>query len=112
MVFLLISSSCLLPSLSRNMVLLHFQVGSEGKKESTLDKLLRFVTSPWLFFVFLLYHRPAIVHLNTSLERKSFWRDLVYLFVAKMLGIKVIIKCMVAPFPRFFPLVMVFLHGC
>lgn len=89
-------------SLSRNMELLHFQVGSEGKQEATLEKLLRFLTSPWLFFVFLLRHRPAIVHINTSLEPKSYWRDLVYLFVAKMLGHKVIYQVHGGALPQAF----------
>lgn len=77
-------------SLSQDMTLLHFQVGSEGRHESALDKAIRFVTSPLLFLIFLVRHRPAIVHLNTSLEPKSYWRDVAYLFVARMLGRKII----------------------
>lgn len=76
--------------LSKNFTLLHFQVGSEGRKENIPQKLVRFFISPFAFAVFLLRHRPDIVHLNTSLEPKSYWRDIAYLLVARLLGRKVV----------------------
>ena len=76
--------------LSKNFTLLHFQVGSEGRKENIPQKLVRFFISPFAFGVFLLRHRPDIVHLNTSLEPKSYWRDIAYLLVARLLGRKVV----------------------
>lgn len=77
-------------SLAKQVELLHFQVGSEGRKEGRVAKLIRFVTSPIAFAVFLLRHRPDIVHLNSSLEPKSYWRDIAYLLVARLLGRKVV----------------------
>lgn len=77
-------------SLANKVTLLHFQVGSEGRKESALQKLLRFITGPFLFAAFLLKHRPQVVHLNSSLEPKSYWRDIAYLVAAKVLGRKVV----------------------
>lgn len=77
-------------SLAKQVELLHFQVGSEGRKEGRVAKLMRFVTSPIAFSVFLLRHRPDIVHLNSSLEPKSYWRDIAYLLVARLLGRKVV----------------------
>ena len=76
--------------LSRNFELLHFQVGSEGRKENLLQKTVRFLISPIVFAGFLLRHRPDIVHLNSSLEPKSYWRDTAYLLVARTLGRKVV----------------------
>ncbi len=76
--------------LANQVRLLHFQVGSEGRRENSVQKLARFVWSPLSFAVFLLRHRPQIVHLNTSLEPKSYWRDIAYLLVARILGRKVV----------------------
>lgn len=70
--------------------LLHFQVGSEGRQENGFQKLSRFAFSPLAFLSFLIRQRPAIVHLNTSLEPKSYWRDIAYLLVARLLARKVV----------------------
>jgi len=77
-------------SLAGDHRLLHFQVGSEGRNESRLHKLARFAFSPLQFGAALLRHRPAIVHVNTSMEQKSYWRDVVYLLIAKGLGRRVL----------------------
>ncbi len=71
--------------LARDFELVHFQVGSEGRSENAWQKLARFAFSPLAFFFFLLRQGRAIVHLNSSLEQKSYWRDLAYLFAAKLL---------------------------
>lgn len=71
--------------------LLHFQVGSEGRKaESGLQKLFRLAWGPVAFAGFCLRHWPDLVHLNPSLDPKSYWRDLVYLAIARLLRRKVI----------------------
>lgn len=71
--------------------LLHFQVGSEGRAaESGARKLARLAWSPFAFAWFCLRERPDIVHLNTSLEPKSYWRDIAFLAVAKLLGRKIL----------------------
>lgn len=77
-------------SLFGDVDLLHFVVGSEGRRESALQKLGRFAVSPIAFAAYLLRHRPGIVHLNSSLEPKSYWRDIAYLVVARLLGRKVV----------------------
>lgn len=69
--------------LSRKFELLHFQVGSEGRAEGTLQRFFRFVFSPLQLAVFLIRHKPDIVHINTSMNKKAFWRDLMYLLVAR-----------------------------
>lgn len=76
--------------LAKRFQLLHFQVGSEGRKESRLERLARLSLSPVQLAGYLLRQRPAIVHLNTSMDPKAYWRDLAYLLVAKALSCKVV----------------------
>jgi len=75
-------------SLANDFSLRHFLVGREGRVESGLARLFRFVFSPLILAWYLLKTRPDIVHLNTSINRKAFWRDLSYLFVARSLRFK------------------------
>lgn len=77
-------------SLSTDYDFYHFQVGSEGRKEGRIQRLARFLLSPIELAWLLIRKRPQIVHINTSMDRKAFWRDFVYLFVAKTLGFKVL----------------------
>jgi glycosyltransferase involved in cell wall biosynthesis len=71
--------------LGRSYHLSQFQVGSEGRAEGRFGPLWRALTSPFEFATRLVRDRPSIVHINTSLEPKSYWRDLAYLAVAKLL---------------------------
>lgn len=77
-------------SLNHEYQLIHFKVGSEGTREHSSDKLIRLLWSPILLTTKLIVLRPALVHLNTSMVTKSFWRDAVYLMVAKLFGRKVV----------------------
>ena len=77
-------------SLAQKFQLLHFQVGAEGRKETAWRRLGRLVLSPLQLAAYLWRERPAIVHLNTSMDRKAYWRDLAYLLVAKALRRKVV----------------------
>ncbi|HML96709.1 MAG TPA: glycosyltransferase family 4 protein [Thermodesulfobacteriota bacterium] len=70
--------------------MLHFQVGSEGRRESFVDRLLRYAVSPYQFWSFLRRNRPTIVHINTAMVPKAYWRDLAYVAVSKSVGSKVI----------------------
>ena len=72
--------------LARDYELLHFQVGSEGRQESALQKLMRFTLSPFQLMVFLVRTGAEVVHLNASLDQKAYWRDLVYATVARALS--------------------------
>ena len=77
-------------ALAGEFKLIHFQVGSEGRQENTLQKLQRFVFSPLALAISIVKSKPDIVHLNTSLESKAFWRDAAYLIVARFLRKKVV----------------------
>jgi glycosyltransferase involved in cell wall biosynthesis len=72
--------------------LAHFQVGSEGRDESPLDKLARFAASPLQLAAAVLRHDARIVHINCSLNAKAWWRDLAYLVVAKLCGARVVFQ--------------------
>lgn len=76
--------------LARDFELLHFQVGSEGRRENALQKLARFAVSPLLLGVLLLRTGAEAIHLNASLDPKGYWRDLVYSGVAHMLGRRIV----------------------
>ena len=70
----------------------HFQVGSEGRRESGAARLARLALSPLALAFAIVRHRAAIVHLNTSLNAKSYWRDLAYLLVARTCGARVVLQ--------------------
>ena len=76
--------------LARDYDLLHFQVGSEGRRENALQKLMRYALSPLHLALFLLRTGAEAVHMNASLDPKSYWRDLVYSTVARLLGRRVV----------------------
>lgn len=90
--------------LAEKFNLLHFQVGSQGRNEGALGKLGRLLFGPVVFFIFLLRHRPEVVHLNTSLDQKSYWRDLVFLLISRLLRKRVVFQKHGGPLPeQFFP---------
>jgi glycosyltransferase involved in cell wall biosynthesis len=70
-------------ALSRRFCLLQFQVGSEGRAQGRMGTLFRLLTDPFALTVCLILCRPRIVHINTSLEPRSYWRDIVFLALAK-----------------------------
>lgn len=78
--------------LAGEFALEHFQVGSEGRSESAAARLLRLALSPFALAAAVLRRGAAVVHLNTSLNAKAWWRDLVYLLVAKACGARVILQ--------------------
>jgi len=78
--------------LSGEFALEHFQVGSEGRSEGAAARLLRLAASPFALAAAVLRRSAAVVHLNTSLNPKAWWRDLVYLLVAKACGARVVLQ--------------------
>ena len=80
----------LFESVSSDFSLTQFQVGSEGRAESRAGRLLRLATGPLALAARLLLSRPRIVHINTAFDPKGYWRDVVFLAVAKALRRKVV----------------------
>jgi glycosyltransferase involved in cell wall biosynthesis len=76
--------------LAEEFVLEHFQVGSEGHAESRAGRWLRLLLSPRALAAAIRARRPVLVHLNTSLNLRAFWRDVVYLIVARLHGTRVL----------------------
>jgi len=72
--------------------LTHFQIGSEGREESAAGRLLRLLASPLALGACLVTRRIDVLHLNTSLNSKAYWRDVVYLGVARLLRRRVILQ--------------------
>jgi glycosyltransferase involved in cell wall biosynthesis len=77
-------------SLARDYELIHFQVGSEGRRESPMKRLARFFLSPFQLAFTIAARGASVVHLNPSLNARAYWRDLTYLLVAKLCGARVV----------------------
>jgi glycosyltransferase involved in cell wall biosynthesis len=90
--------------LAEEYVLAHFQVGSEGREEGLIGKLGRFAASPVQLAAAILRRDAAVVHVNTSLNLRAYWRDLAYVAVAKMCGARVVYQVHGGALPQaFFP---------
>ncbi|HEX8964766.1 MAG TPA: glycosyltransferase family 4 protein [Rhodocyclaceae bacterium] len=76
--------------LSRDFALIHFQVGSEGRRETPLARLWRLLAGPLLLALRILASDADVVHINTSLNRRAWWRDLGHLLAAKACGARVV----------------------
>jgi glycosyltransferase involved in cell wall biosynthesis len=76
--------------LARRFELRHFQIGSEGRAEGRLGTLARLVASPFQLAAAFARSGAEILHVNTSLSPKSYWRDLMYVAVAKLCGARVV----------------------
>jgi glycosyltransferase involved in cell wall biosynthesis len=74
------------------LMLTHFQVGSEGRNEGPAARIARLLLSPWQLAACLVAGRIDILHLNTSLDPKPYWRDAAYLAVARLLGRRVVLQ--------------------
>jgi glycosyltransferase involved in cell wall biosynthesis len=101
-------------SLAEEYEVVHFQVGSEGRDEGAVGRLLRLAASPFFLAASIIFRHVSIVHINTSLNRKAYWRDLVYLLIAKALGARVLYQVHGGELPRKFfagsPLLTAFLR--
>ena len=88
--------------LAQEFTLVHFQVGSEGRDEGALARAVRLLSSPFLLAAAIVLRRATIVHLNTSLNPRAYWRDLVYMTVARLCGASVLYQVHGGALPREF----------
>lgn len=72
--------------------LVHFQIGSEGRRQGGIARLARLIASPPRLGLAVLAGGAAIVHINSSLNARAFCRDLVHLLVAKACGARVLFQ--------------------
>jgi glycosyltransferase involved in cell wall biosynthesis len=83
--------------LTQKFNLILFESGSRGAEspamnEPTAAKLIRLVTSPFMLMVRIVQFWPKVVHINSALDHKAFWRDCVYLLICKLFGRKVVFQ--------------------
>jgi glycosyltransferase involved in cell wall biosynthesis len=91
-------------SLSKEFRLVHFQVGSQGRTESGFKKTWRLFSSPLLLLYRILTVRPEIIHVNTSMDAKGYWRDLIYVILGHCLRRKIVLQVHGGYLPQdFFP---------
>jgi glycosyltransferase involved in cell wall biosynthesis len=76
-------------ALGGDFELAHFQVGSEGRAESALARVARLAIGPFQLAAAILRRGAAVVHVNTSLMPRSYWRDLANVAAAKLCGARV-----------------------
>ena len=76
--------------LANLFILIHFQAGSQGLIEKRATKLIRLALSPIRLALMIVRTRPVLVHINTALYLKAFWRDIIYAAISKTLGIRII----------------------
>jgi len=76
--------------LARRFELVHFQVGREGRAESRLELLARMLTSPFALAAAIVRTGATLVHVNTSLDARAYWRDLAYVLAARLCGARVV----------------------
>jgi len=76
--------------LAHDFRLKHFQVGREGRGEGLLRRISRLLFSPFALAVRILSERVDVVHINTSMNRRAYWRDLIHLVVARLMGARVV----------------------
>ena len=77
-------------ALAQGYDLVHFRVGSEGRSENVVTRWLRLLASPLALFATIVLRQVSIVHINTSLNTRAYWRDLAYVLVAKLLRARVV----------------------
>lgn len=88
--------------LARSFDLIHFEVGREGRDEGRLARAVRLLASPFLLAWQVLAHRVAIVHVNTALTPRAYWRDLMYVAVARLCRARVLYQVHGGPVPEVF----------
>ena len=90
-------------TLAEDFELVHFQVGAEGRDEDPVARFLRLLLSPIFLAATIIFRQVSLVHINTSLNPRAYWRDLAYLAIAKVLGARVVYQVHGGALPqRFF----------
>lgn len=82
--------------------LVHFEVGREGREEGRFARAARLLVSPLRLGYQVLARRAAIVHVNTALTLRAYWRDLAYMLIARLCGARVLCQLHGGPAPQTF----------
>ncbi|HUI98775.1 MAG TPA: glycosyltransferase family 4 protein [Usitatibacter sp.] len=89
-------------TLADDFELVHFEAGSEGRREGAIGRWLRLLASPFALAASIVLQRVSIVHVNTAMNARAYWRDLAYLLVAKALGARAVWQVHGGSLPRRF----------
>ena len=79
-------------TLASEYELVHFNVGREGRTESSAQRFVRLLQSPFHLAWLIVRFRPAVVHINTAMDPKGYWRDMWYVAVSRLLRRKVLFQ--------------------
>ena len=82
--------SALYPYLKNDLVT--FEYGSRGKKEGKAAKFLRMIKDYLGFAFSIIKERPQVIHVNPSLNGKSFFRDSIFTKIALIFNAKVFVQ--------------------
>ena len=89
-------------ALARTFDLVHFEVGREGREEGPLMRAARLLTSPFGLAWKVLANRAVLVHVNSVLTVRAYWRDLMYVIVARLCCARVLYQLHGGPLPEAF----------
>ncbi len=89
-------------TLGDDFELVHFQAGSEGRREGAGGRWLRLLASPFALAAAIVFRRVSVVHVNTAMNARAYWRDLAYLCIAKALGARTVCQVHGGSLPRRF----------
>ena len=90
-------------TLSGNFELRHFQVGSEGRSESPWTRWSRLLTDPWRLVRQVRDDNIDVVHINSSLNARAYWRDILFVMAARLCRTRVLFQVHGGALPqRFF----------
>lgn len=89
-------------ALARTFDLVHFEVGREGRDEGPLRRAARLLASPFRLAWAVRANRAALVHVNSVLTVRAYWRDLVYMIVARLCRACVLYQLHGGPLPEVF----------
>jgi glycosyltransferase involved in cell wall biosynthesis len=78
--------------LAEEFALIHFQAGGEGCEESAAARWRRLLMSPLRLAACIRRSGARLVHINTAMNRRAFWRDMGYVLTARLCGAHVVLQ--------------------
>lgn len=90
-------------SIPNKYSVVQFPVGSEGRDEVGWRKSIRLLSSPIALTMAIVRHKAQIVHPDTFIDAKAYWKDLTYMCVSKFLRRKVVCQTDGGKLPADFP---------
>jgi glycosyltransferase involved in cell wall biosynthesis len=70
---------------------INYFIINKGRPQTAFGTFLRLITNYCLFFCKVIKGRYELIHINPSLDRRSFYRDSVFIIISRMLNRKTLI---------------------